>query len=463
MTRVASSPARGRPCGSGRLGTAHGHPVRLRDPPRPHRTKGHRDRSGAAHRVIGSRTARTSAGPSVRLRRADQAAHHRAAARHDGPGDVPRPAGVPSLWLVVATLVGGTLSAGAANTLNCYLDRDIDAVMHRTSNRPLVTGDDLPARRPCVFGVVARGRVDACGSGCSSTGCRRAVARRDRLLRRAATRCCSSAAPPRTSSGAAWPAACRCSSAGRPSTDSLSWSAVVLFLVIFFWTPPHYWPLSMRFKDDYAAAARADAAGRRAGSSSSPGRSSPTRWAMVADVAGARAGQPDGLGLPRRRGRRRCAVPRRGAPAARAGPRPEPDRGVAQADAAVPLLDHLPHDPLPRASRSTRSCTCRSERWPRPGGWEKVGVHRLAEEQLMPTRTARTAWTGTLQEGSGQVELQQLPRRHVRRVVPQADRGGRRRHDQPRGAHRRRALLLLRDAAAPPSSPRPAAPRSRWR
>ena len=59
---------------------------------------------------------------------------------------------MPDLWLVLATLVGGTLSAGAANTLNCYIDRDIDAVMHRTSNRPLVTGTVSP-RAALVFGV----------------------------------------------------------------------------------------------------------------------------------------------------------------------------------------------------------------------------------------------------------------------------------------------------------------------
>src|SRR6476620_7794349 len=61
--------------------------------------------------------------------------------------------GVPSLWLIVATLVGGTLSAASANTLNCYLDRDIDKMMHRTENRPLVTGAISP-RSALRFGVV---------------------------------------------------------------------------------------------------------------------------------------------------------------------------------------------------------------------------------------------------------------------------------------------------------------------
>ncbi|HEU5456785.1 MAG TPA: UbiA family prenyltransferase, partial [Nocardioides sp.] len=61
--------------------------------------------------------------------------------------------GIPSLWLIVATLVGGALSAGAANTFNCVYDRDIDAEMHRTSNRPMVTGEITP-RQGVVFGAV---------------------------------------------------------------------------------------------------------------------------------------------------------------------------------------------------------------------------------------------------------------------------------------------------------------------
>ena len=61
--------------------------------------------------------------------------------------------GIPSLWLIVATLVGGSLSAGAANTFNCVYDRDIDAEMHRTSNRPMVTGEVTP-RNGLIFGAV---------------------------------------------------------------------------------------------------------------------------------------------------------------------------------------------------------------------------------------------------------------------------------------------------------------------
>ena len=137
--------------------------------------------------------------------------------------------GVPSLWLVAATLVGGTLAAGSANTLNCYLDRDIDQVMHRTERRPLATGADQPARGA---GLRRRARRrwpwPGCGSRSTSLP---ALARacRDRVLRRRLHAGCSSGAPRRTSCGAAPPAACRCSSAGRPSPARCRWTPVVLF------------------------------------------------------------------------------------------------------------------------------------------------------------------------------------------------------------------------------------------
>src|SRR5215213_1117226 len=61
--------------------------------------------------------------------------------------------GLPSLWLVLATLVGGTLAAGGANAINMYVDRDIDRLMKRTQNRPLVTGAVTP-RAALVFAVL---------------------------------------------------------------------------------------------------------------------------------------------------------------------------------------------------------------------------------------------------------------------------------------------------------------------
>ena len=161
--------------------------------------------------------------------------------------------GVPSLWLVLATLVGGTMSAGAANTLNCYLDRDIDAIMHRTSNRPLVTGTVSP-RAALVFGIALTVAstlwLGLLVNWLSAPGWRSARC----CSTSSSTPCCSSGAPRRTSCGAVPPGACRCSSAGPRSPARWPGPPFVLFAVVFFWTPPHYWPLSMKFKDDYAAA-----------------------------------------------------------------------------------------------------------------------------------------------------------------------------------------------------------------
>ena len=160
--------------------------------------------------------------------------------------------GVPDLWLVVATVVGGTLSAGAANTLNCYIDRDIDAVMHRTSRRPLVTGTVSPAEA-LVFGVaLAVGStlwlgllVNWLSAWLALGALLFYVFGYTLLLKR------------RTAQNIVWGGAAGCMPVligWSAVTDSLSWSAFILFMVIFFWTPPHYWPLSLRYKDDYAAA-----------------------------------------------------------------------------------------------------------------------------------------------------------------------------------------------------------------
>jgi protoheme IX farnesyltransferase len=160
--------------------------------------------------------------------------------------------GVPDLWLVAATLVGGTLSAGSANTLNCYIDRDIDALMHRTSKRPLVTGVISP-RGALVFGLVL-GVVSTLWLGLLVNWLSAALALLallayvvgyTLLLKR------------RTSQNIVRGGAAGCMPVligWSAVTDAVSWSAVILFLVVFFWTPPHYWPLSMRYKEDYASA-----------------------------------------------------------------------------------------------------------------------------------------------------------------------------------------------------------------
>jgi heme o synthase len=160
--------------------------------------------------------------------------------------------GVPDLWLVVATVVGGTLSAGSANTLNCYLDRDIDAVMHRTSNRPLVTGTVTP-RGALLFGlalaVISTVWLGVLVNWLSAWLALAAllfyVLGYTLLLKR------------RTAQNIVWGGAAGCMPVligWSAVTGSVSWSAFILFMVIFFWTPPHYWPLSLRYKDDYATA-----------------------------------------------------------------------------------------------------------------------------------------------------------------------------------------------------------------
>ncbi|HET7304165.1 MAG TPA: heme o synthase [Segeticoccus sp.] len=160
--------------------------------------------------------------------------------------------GLPSAWLVVATLVGGTLSAGSANTLNCYFDRDIDKVMHRTERRPLVTGAITP-RAALVFGV-ALGAFSVLWLGLlvnwlsavlSLSAIILYVGFYTLLLKR------------RTTQNIVWGGVAGCMPVvigWSAVTDTVGWPAVVLFLVVFFWTPPHYWPLSMRFKGEYEAA-----------------------------------------------------------------------------------------------------------------------------------------------------------------------------------------------------------------
>lgn len=160
--------------------------------------------------------------------------------------------GFPPIGLVLATLVGGAAAAGAANVLNCYLDRDIDQVMNRTKRRPLVTGEITP-RAALLFGL-ALGvgsllwlalLVNVPSALLTGGAILIYVVGYTMILKR------------RTPQNIVWGGAAGCMPVliGWSSvTGGLSWAAVLLFGVIFFWTPPHYWPLSMKFRKDYAAA-----------------------------------------------------------------------------------------------------------------------------------------------------------------------------------------------------------------
>ncbi len=159
---------------------------------------------------------------------------------------------IPPVGLVAATLVGGTLAAGSANALNCYLDRDIDAVMRRTARRPLATGMLRPVEA-VVFGVVlgllAVGWLALTVNPLAAALALAAIAFYVCVYTIGLKR--------RTPQNIVWGGAAGCMPVligWAAVTGSLTWTPVVLFALIFFWTPPHYWPLSLRFRDDYAAA-----------------------------------------------------------------------------------------------------------------------------------------------------------------------------------------------------------------
>jgi protoheme IX farnesyltransferase len=160
--------------------------------------------------------------------------------------------GLPSGWLVLATLVGGSLAAGSANALNCWYDRDIDSVMHRTEQRPLARHVVSP-RSALVFGlslgVVATVELALTTNVLSALLADAAIAFYVIVYTMVLKR--------RTSQNIVWGGAAGCMPVligWSAVTGTVSWSAVVLFAVIFFWTPPHFWALAMRFRDDYAAA-----------------------------------------------------------------------------------------------------------------------------------------------------------------------------------------------------------------
>jgi heme o synthase len=162
--------------------------------------------------------------------------------------------GLPSGWLVLVTLVGGTLAAGSANTINCYLDRDIDAVMKRTARRPLVNeqGAVKPAEA-LVWGIVLGiGATALLGLAANWLAAALAdgailfyVFIYTMLLKRRS--------PSNIVIGGV--AGCFPVLVGWAAVKgTVAVPAVILFTVIFLWTPPHFWALAMKYRDDYARA-----------------------------------------------------------------------------------------------------------------------------------------------------------------------------------------------------------------
>ena len=161
--------------------------------------------------------------------------------------------GVPDLSLVLATVVGGTLAAGSANALNCVVDRDIDGQMLRTRRRPLPR-HQVSTRAALVFGLALAALATALlGTAVNWLSALLALVANafyvvgyTMVLKR------------RTPQNIVWGGAAGCFPTligWTAVTGSLAWPPVVLFLVVFFWTPPHFWSLAIRYRDDYAVAA----------------------------------------------------------------------------------------------------------------------------------------------------------------------------------------------------------------
>jgi protoheme IX farnesyltransferase len=157
--------------------------------------------------------------------------------------------GWPNWYLVLATLIGGALAAGGANALNNVVDRDIDALMDRTAHRPLVTGK-VSVRGAVALGITLsllsviwlESQVNTLSALFAASAIVFYVCVYTLLLKR------------RTSTNIVWGGAAGCFPVligWAAVTNSISLAPVVLFLIVFWWTPPHYWPLSMQYRRDY--------------------------------------------------------------------------------------------------------------------------------------------------------------------------------------------------------------------
>ncbi|NUL45124.1 protoheme IX farnesyltransferase [Cellulosimicrobium funkei] len=160
--------------------------------------------------------------------------------------------GFPDVVTMIATMVGGALAAGSSAAFNCYIDRDIDKLMNRTKKRPLVTGEVTP-REALIFawtiGVVSIAILlwgtNLLAAGLGVLAIFFYVVIYSLILKR------------RTEQNIVWGGIAGCFPvliAWAAVRETVEWPAIVLFLIIFLWTPPHYWPLSLKYKRDYQAA-----------------------------------------------------------------------------------------------------------------------------------------------------------------------------------------------------------------
>ncbi len=160
--------------------------------------------------------------------------------------------GWPSLWLIAVTLVGGSLAAGGANAINMYIDRDIDALMERTKNRPLVTGLIKPRNalifaislEVIAFAILWAGANLLSGLLALSATFFYVFVYSLWLKRSSKQNIVIGGAAGAVPVLVGWAAV----------TNSLEWTPWLLFLLIFLWTPPHFWALAIKHSDDYKAA-----------------------------------------------------------------------------------------------------------------------------------------------------------------------------------------------------------------
>jgi protoheme IX farnesyltransferase len=160
--------------------------------------------------------------------------------------------GLPDVWLMIATVIGGTMAAGGANAINMYVDRDIDAVMERTQHRPLVTGAMSP-QSALIFALGLElaafvwlwGFVNLLSATIAICATAFYVFIYTLWLKRSSSQNiviggAAGAAPVLIG----WTAV----------TNQLAWAPWVMFAIVFFWTPPHFWALAIKYRDDYTRA-----------------------------------------------------------------------------------------------------------------------------------------------------------------------------------------------------------------